>query len=66
MWEKIKTFFQNKIVQIVEWVLLFIVAVGLIIGGVTVDTQYSFLILVGGVVDAIALVITFITKLTKK
>jgi len=61
MWEKVKAFFANKIVKIVEWVVLAVVMVGLIIGGVTTDTITGSVALVGGIVGAIALFVKFIS-----
>lgn len=61
MWEKIKMFFTNKTVKIVEWIILAIVMIGLIIGGATTDTITGSVALVGGIVGAVALFIKFIS-----
>lgn len=66
MWDKVKAFFKNTIVQIVEWVILAMVAAGLIFGGVSVTDEGNYIVLVGGIIDAVALVVTFITKIIKK
>lgn len=60
MWEKIKAFFENKITKIVCWVVLAVDIVGLIIGGATVETINSGVVLVGGIVAAVAAFIAFI------
>lgn len=62
MWEKIKAFFENKITQIVCWVVLAIVIVGLIIGGATVEDIKAGAVLVGGIVAAVVAFILFIIE----
>lgn len=60
MWEKIKAFFEKKITKIVCWVVLAVDIVGLIIGGATVESINSGVVLVGGIVAAVAAFIAFI------
>ena len=60
---KIKAFFNNKVVQIVAWVLLAISTLVLILGGVSagdIDKVPTFIV---GIVDAVALFIVFIKKM---
>ena len=72
---KIKAFFNNKVVQIVAWILLAISTLVLILGGVSagdiakvptfvvgiVDAKVPTFVV--GIVDAIALFIVFIKKM---
>ena len=46
MWEKIKAFFENKIVKIVEGVIIALASLGLLIGGVNVDTVAEIIAIV--------------------
>ena len=64
--DKIKEFFQNKIVRTVLWVLLCLCSVCLIIGGAIVETISSGVALVGGIVTAVLLLLTFIAEQVKK
>lgn len=63
---KIKEFFQNKIVKIVEGVVIALASAGLILGGVSVDTIAKTPVLVLGVLTAIEAVITLIQGFTTK
>lgn len=66
MWEKIKSFFQNKIVKIVEVVVMTLASAGLIIGGVSTDTQAQIPALVSGILMTIETLISFIQAITTK
>lgn len=66
MIEKIKAFFENKITKIVEICLILLCAIGLIIGGVTVETIAKVPALAGGIVLAVIAVIDFIRALVEK
>lgn len=57
---KIKAFFENKIVKIVEGVIVALASAGLIIGGVSVETIAKEPVLVLGVLTAIEAVVTLI------
>lgn len=63
--DKIKAFFQNKIVKIVEWILLAVIVVGLIIGGATTEVINSGVALVFGIVSAVVLLCKFISDQLK-
>jgi hypothetical protein len=63
--EKIKAFFQNKITKIVSWVVLALSACSLIIGGASAETISSGVILVAGIISAIAALVAFITSQIK-
>lgn len=60
---KIKAFFNNKVVQIVAWILLAISTLVLILGGVSAVDIAKVPTFVVGTVDAIALFIVFIKKM---
>lgn len=60
MWDKIKAFFSNKVTQIVSWVVLALAVVSLIIGGITADTINKGVVLIVGIVSAVAAFIAFI------
>ena len=63
--DKIKAFFNNKIVKIVEFVLLALSATGLIFGGVTSADVSSVVTLTEGVIVAVAALAAFISNLVK-
>lgn len=63
--DKIKAFFNNKIVRIVEFVLLALSAAGLIISGVTSAEVSSVVKLTEGVIVAVATLAAFISNLVK-
>ena len=60
---KIKAFFNNKVVQIVAWILLAISTLVLILGGVSAGAIAKVAKFIVGIVDAVALVIVFIKKM---
>ena len=64
--DKIKAFFNNKIVKVVCWVLLAVVSVVLILGGVSVADIGKGVELVAGIVAAIATLVAFIASKIKK
>ena len=64
--DKIKAFFQNKIVQIVSWVMIVVGATSLIIGGVTAEAISSGVALTAGIITAVGALIVFITKQLNK
>ena len=64
--DKIKAFFNNKIVKIVAWVLLALSSVVLILGGVSVVDIGKGVELVGGIVTAVGALIIFISGKVNK
>jgi hypothetical protein len=64
--DKIKAFFNNKIVKIVAWVVLALDVVVLILGGATSAEIGSGVELVAGIVSAVALLVVFIASKIKK
>ena len=64
--DKIKAFFQNKIVKIVCWVVLAFDVVGLILGGTSVAEIGKGTKLVAGIISAVALLIAFIADKVNK
>lgn len=64
--DKIKAFFQKTIVKVVAWVVLALCAVVLILGGSSVEDLSSEMVLVGGIVTAIAALVAFIAERVKK
>lgn len=67
--DKIKAFFENKIVKIVEGVVIALASIGLILGGISVDSIAKIPVLGLGIITAIEALISliqgFITKSTK-
>lgn len=64
--DKIKAFFNNKIVQIVEFVLITLSCAGLIYAGVTVEEVAKVPALVSGILGAISALIMFIKSIVSK
>ena len=64
--DKIKAFFNNKIVKIVCWVLLAVVSVVLILGGTSVADIGKGVELVAGIVTAVSALVVFIASKIKK
>lgn len=64
--DKIKAFFNNKIVKIVAWVILALDVVLLILGGTSVAEIGKGVELVAGIVSAVALLVAFIASLVNK
>ena len=64
--DKIKAFFQNKIVQIVSWVMIVVGATSLIIGGITAESISSAVALTAGIITAVGALVVFITKQLNK
>lgn len=60
---KIKAFFNNKIVLIVDWILLAISTLVLILGGVSAGDIAKVPTFIVGIVEAVALFIIFIKKM---
>lgn len=60
---KIKAFFNNKVVQIVAWILLAISTLALILGGVSAGDIAKVPTFIVGIVEAVALFIIFIKKM---
>lgn len=58
--DKIKAFFQNKIVKIVSWIVLAIASVVLIIGGANAEAISGGVALVAGIVTAVSALVAFI------
>ncbi len=65
MWEKIKAFFQNKTVQIVEWIVLALGIAGLSLAGIQAESVTSYVQLVFAILQAVAALISFIIKQVK-
>ncbi len=64
--DKIKAFFNNKIVKIVAWVVLALDVVLLILGGASVAEIGKGVELVAGIISAVALFVAFIASLVNK
>ena len=64
--DKIKAFFQNKVVKLVAWIVLALDVVVLIIGCTTAAEIGSGVELVAGIVGAVALFIAFVAGKIKK
>ena len=64
--DKIKAFFSNKVTKIVAWVVLALAVVVLILGGATQEVITGGVVLVVGIVTAVAGFITFIANAIKK
>ena len=64
--DKIKAFFNNKIVKIVAWVILALDVVLLILGGTSVAEIGKGVELVAGIISAVALFVAFIASLVNK
>jgi predicted ferric reductase len=64
--DKIKAFFQNKIVKAVSWIVMLIAAAILVIGGVTEGDINSSIKLVVGILGLLGELIIFIANRIKK
>lgn len=64
--DKIKAFFENKIVKIVESVIIALASAGLFIGGVTLDSVVKVPTLTLAIVTAIIALISFIQSFDNK
>jgi predicted ferric reductase len=64
--DKIKAFFQNKIVKAVSWIVMLIAAAILVIGGVTEGDINSSIKLVVGILGLLGELIIFIANRLKK
>ena len=64
--DKIKAFFQNKIVKAVSWVVMLIAAAILVIGGVTEGDINGSIKLVVGILGLLGELIVFIAGKIKK
>lgn len=64
--DKIKAFFNNKIVKVVSWIVMLVAAAILIIGGIGVADIDSGIKLVAGILALIGDVIVLIGGKTKK
>jgi hypothetical protein len=64
--DKIKAFFQNKIVKAVSWIVMLIAAAILVIGGVTEGDINSTIKLVVGILGLLGELIVFISGKIKK
>lgn len=60
---KIKAFFNNKVVQIIAWILLAVSTLVLILGGVSAGDIAKVPTFIVGIVEAVALFIVFIKKM---
>lgn len=66
MWNKIKAFFEKKVVKIVEVIIMAVASAGLLIGGVNVETAAKIPAFVSGILMAIEALISFIQAITTK
>ena len=66
MWNKIKTFLQNRIVITVEFILIGICCAGLIIAGIKVEEIAKVPAMVAGILGSISAFILWIIGMTKK
>lgn len=66
MFEKIKSFFQNKTVQLVAWIMLVLSSIVLIVAGVAGEDINNVVSLVVGVVAAVGTLISVIAGLLNK
>lgn len=67
MWQKIKEFFEQRTVKIVEGVIIALASAGLIIGGVNAEeVAKTIAFSVGGIITAIESLITIIQGITTK
>ncbi len=64
--DKIKAFFENKVVKAICWVVLAVVSAGLIIGGATTVEIGEGIELVGGIITAVSALIIFIAGKVNK
>ncbi len=64
--DKIKAFFQNKIVMTVEFILIAVCCVGLIVAGVKVEEIAKIPAMIAGILGTISAFILFIIGLIKK
>lgn len=64
--DKIKAFFENKIVKVVSQIVLAVVSVVLILGGVSTVEIGEGVELVGGIVTAVAALVIFISGKIRK
>lgn len=65
MWNKIKEFFANKTVQIVETIIIVFCAIGLVIGGVQMEGIKSILDYVSAFILAVVGLYKIIAKIIK-
>lgn len=63
MIDKIKAFLQDKRVMIVESIILVVAAIGLLLGGVSLDSITGLVKTAAGALTAIIAVITFIAAM---
>lgn len=63
MWEKIKAFFANKVVQIVETVIIVICTIGLVIGGIQIEGLKQILDYVSAFILAVVALYKIIVKI---
>lgn len=66
MWEKIVKFFSSKATKVVAWIVLALAAIVLILGGTTVEELSKDIVLVAGIVTAVAALVAFIAERVKK
>lgn len=64
--DKIKAFFENKVVKAICWVVLAVVSAGLIIGGATNVEIGEGVELVSGIITAVSALIIFIAGKVNK
>ena len=64
--DKIKAFFQNKIVMTVEFILIAVCCVGLIVAGVKVEEIAKIPAMIAGILGTVSAFILFIIGLIKK
>jgi hypothetical protein len=66
MFEKIKSFFQKKVVRTVSWIVFSLAVVALIIGGANIETIKGGAVLAVAIVAAAGALIAFISEQVKK
>lgn len=66
MWKKVKEFFENKSVKLVEVVVMSVASTGLLVGGVSADSMSKIPALCSGVLMAIETIISLVQALTTK
>lgn len=64
MWEKIKSFFNTKIVKIIVWILLFAAITALVVVGVSSGDVTQGIGLIAAIVAAVSAFVAFVTTKT--
>ena len=64
MWEKIKSFFNTKIVKIIVWILLFAAITALVVVGVSSGDVTQGIGLIAAIIAAVSAFVAFVTTKT--